>query len=64
MNKYKQLYIAANELMAKIGRDGEINAHQDEVGAVMNALFDIDGGAYDPTLDEFKGLDLTQFNNR
>jgi len=44
------MYVAANELMAKLGADGEINAQQDESGNLMDALFDIDDGAYDQEL--------------
>lgn len=47
MNKAQQLYIAVNELMAKLGCDGEVNAHQKEATDVMNALWGIDRGCPD-----------------
>lgn len=51
-NKLVKLYHVVNELMARLGADGEVNAHQDEACNVMSALIEIDGGIYD---DEFIG---------
>ena len=48
--KLLDLYIAANELMAVMGADGEANAQQKESGDLMDALFELDEGAYDPEL--------------
>ena len=52
MNKedgYKKLYTAVNDLMVKVGMDGEIeiNTMDDFVCNIMDALFEIDGGAFD-----------------
>ncbi len=51
MNKiaYKKLYTAANTLMADVGLHGEIeiNTMDDRVCNIMDALFEIDGGAFD-----------------
>ena len=48
------LYVAANELMARMGADGEANTQQKESGDLMGALFELDDGAYDPELVERK----------
>lgn len=58
--KLVKLYHAVNELMCKLGADGEVNAHQDEACTVMSALADIDGGAYD---DKFDGKQKSSTNN-
>ena len=44
--KIKTLYVAVNELMSKLGADGEIHAQTKEAGDVMDALYEIDGGGY------------------
>ena len=51
MTKYKQLYIAVNEMMVRLGIDGEISTREPETDAVMNALFEIDGGTYNPEIE-------------
>jgi len=43
--KYDKLYLAVNQLMATIGANGEVDSDHEDVSAVMDALFDIDGGA-------------------
>lgn len=45
--KFKRLCIAANNLVNRIGMEGEITAHADEVHQVMNRLYDLDGGVFD-----------------
>ena len=45
--KWSDLYQAASRLMTHIGAVGEINARDEHVYAVMNALYAIDGGVFD-----------------
>ena len=45
---YEQLYDAVNEMLARLGCDGFISTRASQVNAVMNALFNIDGGEYKP----------------
>ena len=54
-NKYKKLYSLVNNLMAKVGCDGEIeiNTESTIVCEMMDALFDIDGGLFDEDLYGF-----------
>lgn len=54
-DKYKKLYTLVNNLMAKVGCDGEIeiNAESEIVCNMMDALFDIDGGLSDNDLYGF-----------
>ncbi len=40
-----RLYLAVNELMAKLGAEGEINAQEDVAENVMAALHEVDNGA-------------------
>ena len=47
---WKNLYRTVNEMMMRLGADGEINAQQTEAENVMSALAEIDGGAYDSNL--------------
>ena len=47
---WKNLYRTINELMMRLGADGEINAQQTEAENVMAALAEIDGGVYDSNL--------------
>jgi hypothetical protein len=41
------LYKAINELMMQMGIDGEVSTTSDKAEAVMDALWDVDGGVYD-----------------
>jgi len=50
--KLIDLYHAVNQLMCRLGAEGVVNAHQNEVCVVMSALAEIDGGTYD---DKFVG---------
>ena len=52
MNKAQQLYIAINEMMLKIGIDGEISTRDREADAVMSALYELDGGIYNEKIDK------------
>ena len=47
---WKTLYCTVNEMMMRLGADGEINAQQTEAENVMSALAEIDGGVYDSSL--------------
>lgn len=42
--KYKQLYLAANWLSVIIGVAGSVDSDHGGVSALMDALYDIDGG--------------------
>lgn len=42
--KWQALYMAVNEMMAPLGYHGNINARDDRVSVVMDALHDLDGG--------------------
>ncbi len=46
-NQITILYRSVNEMMAILGRDGEINTRHYAVMDVMTALELIDGGGYD-----------------
>ncbi len=50
-DKYKEalksLYIAVNELMCRMGVDGEVNTQQDVSCSVMDTLFELDDGVYE-----------------
>jgi len=41
------LYKAINELMMQMGIDGQVSTTSEKAEAVMNALWDLDGGVYD-----------------
>lgn len=47
LEKFKALYIAANELMMKIGIDGQISIRDPRCNRLMDALAGLDGGEYD-----------------
>ena len=47
---WKNLYSTVNEMMMRLGADGEVNAQQTEAENVMSALAEIDGGVYDSDL--------------
>ena len=47
---WKNLYRTVNEMMMRLGADGEINARQTEAENVMSALAEVDGGVYDSNL--------------
>ena len=42
--KLESLYTAVNNMMARLGADGEISTRHEAVDAVMGALHRIDGG--------------------
>ena len=46
LEKFKALYIAANELMMKIGIDGEISIRDPRCNRLMDSLAALDGGEY------------------
>ena len=45
--KLRVLYERVNEMMDKLGADGQINTRANEVLVVMDALYELDGGVYD-----------------
>lgn len=47
VHKFKSLYIAANDLMAILGADGQVTNTHPNVTQLMNALWDIDEGICD-----------------
>ena len=47
LDRFKNLYIAINEMMAILGADGEISTDQVIVEDVMFSLKQIDGGTFD-----------------
>ncbi len=47
-DKYKALHEAAKKLMTRLVSDGQIQADCAEAEALDNALYDLDGGLYDP----------------
>lgn len=51
MTKFQCLYIAINEMLSALGAEGEIDSDHPKVSAVMNALYDIDEGFYNPDID-------------
>ena len=52
--KLRVLYERVNDLMAILGAEGQINTEFEEVRAVMDALYELDGGVYD-TEKAFEG---------
>jgi len=44
------LYVAVNEMMVVLGANGQITNRDNVVNRVMDALYDIDGGVYDPDI--------------
>ena len=44
LGKFDTLYAAANALMVEIGMDGEVDTGNPKIVAVMDALYEIDGG--------------------
>lgn len=55
-DKYKSLYHAVNDMMAKLGASGNITTRADEVSQVMDALHDIDGGVYKQDINENQAM--------
>jgi hypothetical protein len=51
--KFKNLYMATNELLAIIGMEGEIDSRHEKVADAMEALFALDEGVYD--VNRFEG---------
>jgi len=47
MDKFKPLYMAINEMMCEIGATGQIDIENPLVNAVMNELYELDGGVHD-----------------
>ncbi len=48
--KIKNLYIAINNVVAEIGKEGQIDSRHKLTEELMHALFDIDGGECKPEL--------------
>jgi hypothetical protein len=46
--RWAVLYDSVNEMVAKLGVEGEISTRSDEVSSVMDALHNIDGGTFKP----------------
>lgn len=44
---FKEIYIAANELLAKLVLEGEADLCDEKVQALTDSLFYFDGGTYD-----------------
>ena len=47
IERFRELYVALNEMLAILGADGEVNTRQMTVINVMEALAEIDGGEFD-----------------
>ena len=45
--RFKELYIAINKLLIKIGSEGEATSQDPETNNVMSALYDLDEGEFD-----------------
>ena len=46
LKELKDLYIAVNEMFAKLGMEGEIDADDPLVEAMSNAIYEVDNGEY------------------
>lgn len=49
-DKYESLYLAINNLLVLIGRNGSVNADSPSVEYVSDCLYDIDEGVFNETL--------------
>lgn len=56
----KALYDSVNAMMAQLGASGELHPRDATVTAVMDALHDIDGGAWSDKVIVDKALGLTE----